>query len=397
MQVNFELNDAQLEFLNSDTNSTLFCGGLGSGKTFSGALWAAVMATTYPEVQGMITANTHSQLRKATLTEFFSILDTMGIKYRYLVNANEIHVQGGAVIHAYSMENYDNMRGVQVGWCWSDECAFYKEIAYQVCRGRIRDKRGTCQWKGTTTPNGYNWLYQRFVEKPADSSKTIYAKTMDNIDNLAESYVQELRQQYDDKLAKQELEGQFVNLSSGKVYYAFDRQQHVKPFDTPYGLTHMGMDFNVNPLCGVFAALHNDTIYVFDELFLEDSNTFNAAKEIQSRYPGRRVGIVADSTGDRRRSSSTYTDHEILRRSGFEVVPFKNPPIKDRYNNLNRLLQQNKIVIHPSCKKLIADLEQLVYENNDEMLGHITDALGYLAWKYFPLIKPRREAQVRNY
>lgn len=393
----FYLNDSQLDFLHAENPSTLFCGGLGSGKTFAGAIWAAVMATQYPQVRGMITANTHGQLRKATLVALFDIFDKMNIKYRYLVNNSEIHVQGGAIIYAYSMDNYDNMRGVEVGWCWSDECAFYKDAAYDVMRGRIRDKRGTCQWKGTTTPNGYNWLYKKFVETPVKNSKVVYAKTMDNIDNLADNYVDELREQYDDKLAQQELEGQFVNLSSGKVYYGFDRNDNVEEVDHQRGHLFLGLDFNVDPLCGVFGYVRNDTIYIVDELYLRDSNTIAAAKDIRSRYPGRYIQVIADSTGDRRRSSAVNTDHEILRRSGLEVVKFRNPFVRDRYNNLNRLFAHGKIKIHPRCKKLIGDLEQMTYETNDEMLGHISDSLGYLAWKHFPLQKPRKMAEVRNY
>jgi len=98
------MSDNQMEFLHSDLNSTLFCGGLGSGKTFSGAVWTAMMAVNYPQVRGMITANTHSQLRKATLTCLFEVFDKMGINYVYKINDSEIHVQGGAVIYAYSME-----------------------------------------------------------------------------------------------------------------------------------------------------------------------------------------------------------------------------------------------------------------------------------------------------
>lgn len=395
--VSLEMSKPQLEFIHSEENSVLFCGGLGSGKTFAGAVWAVYMATKYPHVQGMITANTHSQLRKATLTTLFGVLDHLNISYRYYINDSKVVIQGGAVIYAYSMENYDNLRGVEVGWAWSDECAFYKEMAYQVLRGRIRDKRGSCQWKGTTTPNGFNWLYDRFVANPPKSTRVVYSRTMDNIDNLAESYVDELTAQYDTKLAEQELDGRFVNLTSGKVYYGFDRLKNTTDFDQFNSHIFVGLDFNVDPLCGIFANIIGDKIYVFDELYLKDSNTIQAAKEIRNRQPGRFVQVVADSTGDRRKTSATNTDHEILRRHGLEVLKFRNPYVKDRVNNLNRLMEQGKIIIHPNCKKLILDLEQLVYDNKDENLSHISDALGYLAWHVFPLRRPKKQVEIRTY
>lgn len=380
----------------SDKAYTLFCGGLGSGKTHAGGLWAAYMAVNYPGTKGIITANSYSQLKKATLTKFFEILNSLNIKYHYKQQDGVIHI-GESTIYAISMEKYDLLRGIEVGWAWSDECAFYKEEAYQVLIGRIRDKDGPCQWKGTTTPNGFNWLYKRFVVNPPDSSKVVYSATTDNIENLSHNYVKDLKRQYDERLAKQELDGQFVNLNSGNVYYGFDRHEHVKEIPLKDGLFYIGLDFNVHPLCGVFAIFRNNTLFIVDELYLENSNTFAAAKEIRTRYPNNLLRVVADSTGDRRRTSSSTTDLEILRRSQLEVVPFKNPYVKDRYNNLNRLFHYKKIFISPKCEKLIEDLEQLVYDNKDDMLSHISDALGYVAWKLLPLEKVKREPTQRYY
>ena len=106
--------------------------------------------------------------------------------------------------------------------------------------------------EGTTTPNGFNWLYKRFVVDPPTSALVVYSRTTDNLENLSESYVLDLSKQYDDRLARQELDGQFVNLNSGNVYYAFDRNQHVKDIPATSDLYYVGLDFNVHPFCGVF-------------------------------------------------------------------------------------------------------------------------------------------------
>jgi hypothetical protein len=332
-------------------------------------------------------------LKKATLTKFFEVLDANDIDYVYKSQDGIIEI-GEVTIYAISMEKYDLLRGIEVGWAWSDECAFYKEEAFNVLIGRIRDKKGPCHWKGTTTPNGFNWLYTKFVEEPLPQSRVVYAKTTDNIANLTESYVLTLTSSYDKRLAQQELDGQFVNLSSGKVYYAFDRKLHVKETNDKYQSIHCGLDFNVHPLCGIFGYTSGGKIYISDELYQEDSNTFKAAREICRRYPGQSINIVADESGSKRKTSSDTTDHEILRRANLLVAPFRNPPIKDRYNNLNRLFDHGLLIIDPKCKKLIEDIEKLTYDNKDPMLSHISDALGYLCWKLNPLKKPRRDASV---
>jgi len=394
MTKEIELSPSQHEFIYSKVQHLLFCGGVGSGKTFSGALWAIMMAQQYPKCRGLITANTHSQLQKATLAELFSLCDILGIKYKYLVNQNRVFI-GDAEILCYSMEKPENLAGPTVGWWWPDEASFYKKLAFEKGMARVRDKRGPCQVKMSTTPNGFNWLYEYFVENPADYKKVIYSKTIDNAPNLPDTYVHQLRDQYDEKMAAQELDGQFINLNSGQVYYSFDRRKHVKEVELmPTDLLLIGLDFNVHPLCGVFVAKRGEMIYVVDELYLENSNTFKAAKEIISRYPARYKQIVADETGNRRRTSANETDHEILRRANLEVLKFKNPFVKDRYNNINRLFDKNYIKVHPRCKHLIKDLEQMTYDNDDDMLSHISDALGYVTWKINPLVKPKRQARI---
>lgn len=389
------LSPGQMDFVNSEQQQTLFCGGLGSGKTFGGAVWAVKMIMEYPDTAGLITANSYSQLRKATLVAFFQMLDMLGIKYKYNRNENTVHV-GNTVIYCISMEKYDLLRGIEIGWAWSDECAFYRKEAFDVLCGRIRHKRGPCQWKGTTTPNGFNWLYDHFVSNGSKDKEVVYSRTMDNLANLPESYIKQLQEQYDSRLAQQELEGQFVNLNSGSVYHAFDRRLHVKHIDAnDNDLWFMGMDFNVHPLCGVFLVQRGKMLYIVDELYLENSNTFAAAKDIIKRYPTKGIQVYADETGNRRKSSSSTTDHEILRRANLHVKPFKNPPVKDRINNLNRLFERNYIKINPRCVKLIEDLERLTHENDNPLLSHISDALGYAAWGLDPMHRPKRSANIR--
>lgn len=391
---NVELSDSQHDFMYSEESRVLFCGGVGSGKTFTGALWAIMMSQMYPECRGLITANTHSQLQKATLAEMFSICDTLGIKYRYLVNQNRVFI-GKSEILCYTMEKPENLAGPTVGWAWLDEAAFYRPLAFDKASARVRDTKGPCQIKITTTPNGFNWLYEYFIEKPADYKKIVYSSTMDNSPNLPVEYVKQLRDQYDKKMAIQELDGRFINLNSGQVYYSFDRHKHVKQIELrDQDLLLVGLDFNVHPLCGVFVAKRGEMIYIVDELYLENSNTFEAAKEILRRYPNRYMQVVADDTGNRRRTSANHTDHEIIRRSGLDLLKFRNPAVKDRYNNINRLFDKNYIKIHPRCTRLIKDLEQLTYDNDDDMLSHMSDALGYVSWKINPLVKPKRKARI---
>lgn len=388
------LSKAQKTFVTSTEELTLFCGGVGSGKTHAGAVWAMIMALTYPKAKGFITANSYSQLKKATLSTFFKILEENGVDYVYK-SQDGIVVIGKTQIYCMSAEKYDNARGIEVGWHWADEVAFSTRESFDVFAGRLRDGNGPCQWKGTTTPNGFNWVYDEFVTSPSKSSKIVTGRTSDNAQNLGGSYLERLQGQYDAKLAKQELDGEFVNLNSGSVYYTFDRRKHVTKCPDANGrYIFIGLDFNVHPLCGVFVYTVGSNIYVFDEIYQEDSNTFEAAREIKQRYPHQTKTVVADDSGTKRKTNAVRTDYEILRRANLDVAKFRNPKVKDRYNNINRLLEQKKIIIDPKCVKLIGDLEKMTYDNKDPLLSHISDALGYVVWKLNPLQKERPSATV---
>ncbi|MGD1091272.1 MAG: hypothetical protein ABSB35_04670 [Bryobacteraceae bacterium] len=110
--------------------------------------------------------------------------------------------------------------------------------------------------------------------------------------------------------------------------------------------------------------------------------------------------MYADATGARLQTTGT-TDVEILRdflRGGAygEVrfrIPRSNPAVRDRVMLMNAKLEsaagERHLRVHPRCKELIADFEQVTYKENslivdkerDARRTHLSDALGYLVWQ----------------
>jgi len=158
------------------------------------------------------------------------------------------------------------------------------------------------------------------------------------------------------------------------------------------------MDFNVNPLCAVACQYINGVLYGFDEIYLtgKSRNTDEMADEIVRRY-GKGWGIVPDSTGRALKTSSGgKSDHDILRGKDFKILGGHNPFRVDRYNTVNRMLEKEKLILSPKCKKTIRDLEQIVYKEGttlpdtaNKQIGHIADALGYVCWYVDPIVKPQ--------
>ena len=67
--------------LNSKIRHLAMYGGVGIGKSYTGAHFAIDSMMTYPETTGLIGANTYDQLTAATLKELFYWLDYYGIEW----------------------------------------------------------------------------------------------------------------------------------------------------------------------------------------------------------------------------------------------------------------------------------------------------------------------------
>lgn len=385
-----KLLDHQWDALDTDKKYTLLLGGIGSGKTHCGAAWLMKKYQESPDSLGLITANTFGQLQKATLTSAFRLLGEWGIPFSYNQQKSLLVVNNRKKFLCLGLDNYDVHRGIEVGEWWGDEVAYNKDDAFRVMSGRLRDRNGKLDVLFTSSPNGYNWLYHFFSpqgdEYNESKVKLVKAKTSSNI-YLPEGYEDDLRSQYNSRQAAQELDGEFVNMTTGQIYWAFERDRNVD--ELKFSRNHpvlIGMDFNVSPMTAVVCQLINGTLNVLDEIYLMDSNTFEMARTIQSRF-GIGHTIFPDSTGANRSTKSHKSDHDILRDHEFNVMKSKNPFRIDRYNRVNGLLEKNNIKINNKCVQLIKDLEQVSYkqgtnqpDTTDKSLTHISDALGYVVW-----------------
>jgi hypothetical protein len=167
----------------------------------------------------------------------------------------------------------------------------------------------------------------------------------------------------------------------------------------------VGMDFNVNPMSAVIAVRAADNCHVLEALEVPTSNTEEMAAEIHQRYPNRRVIVCPDPSGRARKTSAPVgqTDFTILERAGFEVrAPSRAPLVPDRVNNTQAMLKSadgvRRLFVKsgPETMPLVRSLDGLTYKEGtsqpDKTLGldHIADALDYLLWQEFNLMRNTR-------
>ena len=101
-----------------------------------------------------------------------------------------------------------------------------REEAWLRLEGRLRDPKaarlcGFAVW----TPKGFDWVHERFVGSPVEGYETVQARPFENrflLDEMPD-YYQRLKHSYDGRFYEQEVLGEYLELTAGRVYFAFSR------------------------------------------------------------------------------------------------------------------------------------------------------------------------------
>lgn len=388
---------------------TALYGGSRSGKTFI-LIYALVVRASKVKSRHCIVRKTFNSIKRSvwldTLPKVLHLcFPNLPVKYNKtdfyitLPNGSEIWIAG------LDDNRVDKILGMEFSTLYFNEASELEYHPIQTVISRLAEKNSLSKrvWFDFNPPAKTHWSYWLFIKKvnPVESEPLkdpdqyshLLMNPGDNLENIDEEYLS-LLGRMPEKDRQRFLEGQFSDADDGLAYYAFKREEHVRKVNHQGGTLFIGMDFNVDPMTAVVCQVSEDELYVMDEVYLSNSDTFKMAHELKKKkYTGT---VIPDSTGKNRKTSG-QSDHEILRRSGFTLMATRNPFVTDRVNNINRLLSDGKIIIDPKCKRLINDLEKVSWKDNkldqktDSNLTHISDALGYAAWKLLPLSRYRGE------
>ena len=383
----------QWEFLNSWNKTLGLVGGLGSGKTVPFLYKTLYCHVARPGANGLskigILYPTFKMNKSLFYQPFLQILRECGITFSKSQTTLEIETDYGRIIN-FSMHNPERIIGETLTDAGADELdtvPMPKGLdVVRKLRERLRGRRDS-QFYLVSSPEGFSTCYNILKESPNPNTKLIHAKTTDN-PFLPIEYINDIRSTYDAAMAEAYINGQFVNLNSKQAHYAFSRDIHVHDFPLPDKLepVMIGVDFNVDPLTAVvcYVKLIDGVPHYFfyDEYYLRNANTYMLADLLETDYVERNVNCYPDPTGDSRKTSADISDVQILKRKGFNVL-YKYG-ITQRYslNLANGALDHKRIHILPKCKRLIADLEQVVTDEFGQiqkpkgtMLTHVSDAM----------------------
>lgn len=332
------------------------------------------------------------------------------LQWRYHKTDHEFTIRHNgrtATIWVASGDDPDSLRGPNVGSARIDEPFIQEEEVLDQVLARVRDTRAKVQEITLTgTPEQLNWGYDICEGERKDDYDigTVYASTREN-KAIPHTYADRLEQAFSDKAAQAYIEGRFVNLQEGLVYYAFDPVVGVQRLPDPGHELEVGMDFNVNPMAAVVFWRNGEHMHVVREIELPNADTEYMCSYLTSQdeflYPdGEEKGksriqrIYPDASGRARHSNAPggKTDLHYIEEAGFEwYCKRANPPIRDRENAVNGKLKnrggQCTLTIDPSCKKLKAYFLKYTHEekNKQKQMSHLVDALGYPVSYLYPV------------
>ena len=334
------------------------------------------------------------------------------LKHRWVKHFNNsdltVTLRNNSKISLRGADNEQSLRGIGLDFLVMDEFAdIHPEAWYEVLRPTLSDTQGHALFCGT--PRGFgNWSYDLYKQAETNSEWKNYKFTTIEGGQVPDEEIEQAKSDLDLRTFQQEYEATFVNYA-GMIYYNFDRNKHIiKYVEKGNDILHIGLDFNVDPMCAVVCNIKNDIVYIIDEIQIYSSNTNEMIDEIKQRYPNRKIKIYPDPASKQRKTSSGgLTDLSLLKNANFDVYVRNNHPfVRDRINAVNSKLKNtnNKIslFIVETCKNMIKSIERQIYKegtnipDKDSGYDHFNDALGYFIEYVYPIkrefkvSKPRR-------
>ena len=389
-----QLTDIQKTILSNESRFKVIVAGRRGGKTYCSIAYLAQQAR-FPNRKCMYVAPTYRMAKQIIFDDLKQLLKEKNWIKKINESDMTIRLVNNSTIMLRSADNFDSIRGIGVDAVVIDEAADIAEEAWTaVIRPTLSDRKGSALIIGT--PKGRNWFFDLYQKAKHQQDWWSLQFTTLQGGNVDADEIEQARIDLDTRTFAQEYEATFVEYS-GAIYYAFGEHNIIKREEVidPRTPLHIGWDFNVDPGCAVIGIQTQTGLHIIDELEMYGTDTAEMCRELQLRYPGRKMIAYPDAAGAQRKTSAGgVTDHIIIKNHGFEIkVGSINPSVKDRIGAVNSVLKADnmRLTFDPKCVKVIEGLRKHTYKEGtrqpDKNSGwdHYNDALGYAVNHLYPV------------
>lgn len=335
-------------------------GGFGAGKSMTDVFLCLFLYSCYGKHPTPITIGvlgvTIKLLKQTVIADLERFLDSAGIPYRDNSQAGTLTV--GSITFVYlAMQDPDDIYAFNFHAAICDEidevpAGRVKKIVTAIqerCRAVIpASLNGVMPEREpfiffSTTAQGLGGMYmlvKEFQNKGIPHA-IIRGRTQDNT-HLAPSQIKLLRQLYTKDEARAYLDGEFINLSDGRVYPEFDARRHVSmafPVRDD-DVIYVGCDFNA----GLNA--HCCIIDRGGRLFIVSCGHWNyvgeGPRKLREAFLTNRIIMIPDVNGKEIMSGFMEEVEEADIELFWNNV---NPPVLERITAINRLFRSDKLSI----------------------------------------------------
>lgn len=214
--------DSQLVDDTPDHNIHLYLAGRGWGKTLTGSWDIIQYCLLNDNVMCGVIAPTYSDLKRVVFSGDSGIMNIIDKDLLsgegYNKSYNEINFYNGSKILGFPAIEPDRLRGVQFHRAWCDELASwrYRETFDNLMMALRLGQDPKCII--TTTPRPTKLIKELAKRK---DTKMIRGTTFENIDNLAQSSIQMLKERYHGtRIGRQELYAEILEDVEGALFDA---------------------------------------------------------------------------------------------------------------------------------------------------------------------------------
>lgn len=411
VNVVYNPNPKQRQFQFSKSDNLVLLGGKGSGKTYSLAQKLFQLAGYNQGLDGGMLCPTLKMFKRDVLPTIRGIAKENKIPFKFHKNdfVFEFPLSQNNCYVYHSEDKGESIAGSNLGWAVINEVTLCDYLAFAELKSRVRAKGAYLpQVAMSGTPEEFEWVHEKLIEPGL--AEIIYCSTHDNKDNLNPSYIRMLEETYDELMQQAYIHGKVVLFRGKRAAWNFDRTKHVKadhPLPDAYA-KWVSLDFNVDPMCAtVWLRLpigNKAKLWAIDEIILRNSNTPEFAKVLKEKY-GTDLTIYPDPMGNSRSTKGYKTDIDILREEGFLDIKFRRKirSVRGCMLAMNKGFEKDEILIHPKCKNLITDLEQVVwkdsgteFDKSNPLRTHSLDGAKDMYEYEFPVLGQEAQITIRQ-
>lgn len=417
MNVLFEPHKTQKEFIDAVVSFEYRClmygGAAGGGKTYVCLAIFVLLAKVFPGSRWFVVRESLPTLKRTTIPSFLKLCPRHFIR-SYNQTDQIVTFANGSQL-TFFPENYNadknltRFDGIEANGFLIEEGQEIQKKTFEKCKlraGRHIIPGLELQPKPiilTTCNPSNNWTKTEFHEPFIDGTLRkdyFYLRaTMADNPSLPAEYLEGL-ENLDEVTKAVFVRGDWNVLDIERPFlYSFDKRKTIiKGLEIDYSeAIILSFDFNVDPITCIAGQSFDESIRIFKEFRLRNSDIYALCDAIRTEFGDRFFLVTGDASGSARNAMTkgalnyyTIIREELdLSKSQFRV-PSVNPSIRNSRVLCNSILSNHEdFKIDSSCLFLIEDLETVeatetgdINKTKDARKSHLLDCFRYYLWTF---------------